>query len=87
MKKRTKIETEYLGFQSISIYMDTSVSSLRDLFKRIDAPPIYRLPGKILVRKADIDAWLEQFRQEPQDIDTLIDELMKNDVKGRESNG
>jgi len=51
------------------------------LLRRPDAPPIFRLPGKILVAKADVDAWLRRFREQlGQDVGAIVDEVMKKVV-------
>jgi hypothetical protein len=71
------IEPAYLDLQRLSSYTSISIRALRDYLKRPDAPPVIRLPGKILVSKVDIDAWLARFRQAPgQDLAAVVDEVL-----------
>jgi hypothetical protein len=78
-----KIEPEYLDLRALATYTSISVRCWRDLLKRPDAPPIYRMPGKILVAKVDIDNWLERFRQEQQDVETIINDVMNKIINRR----
>ena len=32
--------------------------------------------GKILVRRSDFDAWMSAFKQQPPDLDRLVDEVV-----------
>jgi hypothetical protein len=77
----SKIEPQYLDLRALAAYTSVSVRTWRDLLRRPDAPPIFRLPGKILVAKADVDAWLRRFREQlGQDVGAIVDEVMKKVV-------
>jgi len=55
----------FLSLRSLSGYTNLSVRTLRHFIDDLppdQALPCYRLPGKILVRRSEVDAWLEQFR-------------------------
>jgi hypothetical protein len=78
-----KIEPEYLDLRALATYTSISVRTWRDLLKRPDAPSVYRLPGKILVAKTEVDEWLQRFRQEQgQDLKTLVDEVIAKVAEG-----
>jgi len=54
----------FLSLKALSQYSSLSVRTLRHF---VDLPPekalpSYRLPGKLLVRRSEFDAWLEQYR-------------------------
>ena len=71
------IEPGYLDLQGLAAYTSVSVRAWRDYLKRPDAPSVIKLPGKLLVARADADAFLAQFRQEPgQDLAGIVDEVM-----------
>jgi len=76
MKSPRPVETEYLDIQALAIYTCLSPRTLRKILNRQGGPPAYRLPGKILVRRSDWDNWVEQYRREPVNLDTLVDEVL-----------
>jgi hypothetical protein len=45
---------------------------------------VIRLPGKLLVKRADVDAWLNRFKQEPgQGLGAVVDEVMSKMAENR----
>src|SRR5262249_6081497 len=53
----------YLSLRALSAYCGLSVRSLRDYVNTLDGPlPVYRLRGKVLVRKSEFDQWMAQHR-------------------------
>ena len=81
--KSSRPEPAYLDLQALATYTSISVRAWRDYLKRPDAPPIFKLPGKILVARADVDTWLKRFRQEPgQGLRVIVDEVMEKLVGG-----
>jgi excisionase family DNA binding protein len=54
----------FLSMKAASEYTGLSVRTLRTYLEMApdEALPCYRLPGKILVRRSELDAWLRQFR-------------------------
>lgn len=54
----------YLSLRALAAYSGLSRRTLRTYLERLpnEAPPCYRLGGKILVRKSEFDAWIAQFR-------------------------
>jgi hypothetical protein len=79
-----KPDPAYLDLQGLAAYTSISVRSWRDYLKRADAPPVFRLPGKILVARGDVDAWLKKFRQEPGNgLGEIVDEVMEKLTIGK----
>lgn len=76
--KSSRPEPAYLDLQALATYTSISVRAWRDYLKRPDAPAVFKLPGKILVARGDVDAWLKRFRQEPgQGLRVIVDEVME----------
>jgi hypothetical protein len=84
MKFSPQTEAAYLDLQGLAAYTSISVRSWRDYLRRPDAPPVFKLPGKLLVARADVDAWLARFRQEPgQGLGAMVAEVMEKMGKGQ----
>jgi len=62
----TGIETDpFLSLKALAGYSSLSVRTLRHFIDELppeQALPCYRLPGKLLVRRSEFDAWLERYR-------------------------
>jgi helix-turn-helix protein len=54
----------FLSLRALAAYSGLSVRTLRAMIERApsEALPCYRLPGKVLIRRSDFDAWLQQYR-------------------------
>lgn len=77
----------YLDLKSLADYSSCSVRWLRDRLIDSTAPlPFYRIGGKILVARADFDAWMNGFRiiQQTTATKTLVDDVMA-DLFSREA--
>jgi hypothetical protein len=61
-------ESAYLDLKRAAAYTSYSVRSLRDYLKKPGAPPTYRISKKILIKRTDLDLWLERFKI---DLDTV----------------
>jgi excisionase family DNA binding protein len=71
---------DYLPLKQLATYTGLSVRTLRvHLVDRTQPLPYYKIGGKILVRRADFDAWAAQFRVSPP---TGIDHLVNDVVQG-----
>ena len=82
--KSSRPEPAYLDLQALATYTSISVRTWRDYFKRADGPAVFKLPGKILVARAEVDAWLKRFRQEPgEGLRVIVDEVMEKFGGGR----
>ena len=81
-----QIEPGYFDLQALAAYSSISVRCWRDLLKRPDAPPVYRL-GKLLVARADVDTFLLRFKEAPgQDLGAIVQEVMDG-LKDRQTGG
>jgi hypothetical protein len=77
----------YLDLKALEAYTSIKARTWRDYLKRPDAPPIIRLPGKLLVARADVDAFLQRFKEAPgQDLGAIVNEVMDG-FKDRVSGG
>jgi len=54
----------FMPLTALASYSGLSVRTLRQYLELPpnQALPAYRLPGKILVRRSEFDAWMEQYR-------------------------
>lgn len=55
----------YMSLKALADYTSLSVRTLRHFIDDLppdQALPAYRLPGKLLVRKSEADAWLARYR-------------------------
>jgi len=76
--KSCRPEPAYLDLQALAAYTSISARTWREYLKRPDAPAVFKLPGKILVARGDVDAWLKRFRQEPGNrLGEIVDEVME----------
>lgn len=76
---RAPLDDSYYPLRRLSAY---SGLSLRTLRKKIIDPvhplPIFRICGKIVVRRSDYDAWALRFRvTHPPKVDAMVNELLK----------
>ena len=76
MKFFQEVEPEYLDLKALSRYSCLGVPTLRAILSRPGGPPHFRPGGKVLVKKNDWDSWMAQHRQEPQDLDALVEKVM-----------
>ena len=75
-EKGTDTAVEYLDLRGLSTYASLAIPTLRDYLKE-GGLPYYRLRGKILVRRSDFDAWIEQFRvDEKENLDALVEDAL-----------
>jgi hypothetical protein len=78
-------DSGYLDIKALSVYSSFSPRTLRKILSQPGAPAFYRLPGpgKFLVKKSDFDSWLEQYKQQPADLDALINDTLAEFGAGR----
>jgi excisionase family DNA binding protein len=78
-QKNPKIEAAFFDLAGASAYLGgaLSVRTLRRLISEPGGLPFYQAQrSKILIKRADLDAWLEARRREPQDLDKLAAEAL-----------
>jgi hypothetical protein len=73
--KSSQNEPAYLDLKAAAAYTSLSVRTLREHIKKPGAPPIYRVVGKILLKRSDIDVWLESFKV---DLDSLANRVIES---------
>jgi hypothetical protein len=69
----------YLTLKGLADYSGLSVRTLRGYIAHKARPLAhYRLIGKILVKRSEFDAWMQQYRREvPCQIDAIVDDVLK----------
>jgi Helix-turn-helix domain len=74
--------SKYLSLGELCMFSSLSVKTLRSYLMHQAHPlPHYRLPGKILVKVADFEAWIQQYRPAPNcplDLDHEVNELARD---------
>jgi hypothetical protein len=71
-------EDAYLPVKPLAIYSGLSVRTLRSYFNHPTRPlPFYRVGGKILVRRSEFNAWVQQFRkvQNAAEFDSVVGDI------------
>jgi hypothetical protein len=67
----------YLDLKALEAYTSIKARTWRDYLRRPDGPPVIRLPGKILVARCDVDAFLQRFKEAPgQGLGAIVQEVM-----------
>ena len=78
----SRITPKWLGLRHLAEYSDTSERTLRMwIHSPVEPLPAVRIGGKILVRRADFDAWLQRHKIEPLAIDD-VDAIVREVVEG-----
>jgi excisionase family DNA binding protein len=82
-----KIGTEWLGLRQVTQYAAVSERTVRAwIHAPVDALPAVRVGGKILVRRAELDAWLGRRRIRPLeaiDLDGIVRDALQAVAHGR----
>ena len=77
-EKVNATEVEYLDLRGLSTYASLGIPTLREYLSEGNLP-YYRLRGKILIRRSDFDAWLEQFKVDESDnLDALVEDVVSS---------
>ncbi len=68
-------QDRYLGKKEAAAYTSLSI---RNLEARLPEIPHYRVGGKILFKKSELDRWLSQFREGgTQSLDLIVNETLE----------
>ena len=82
LKATSGIGREWLSLRDLTVYAAVSERTLREWMHRDKNPlPAVQVEGKILVRRAAFDAWLERYRiraKQIVDVDAIVNELTRN---------
>jgi excisionase family DNA binding protein len=86
-QRTEKIGREWLGMREITEYADVSERTVRGwIHAPVDALPAVRVGGKILVKRSELDAWLERRRVTPLakiDLDVIVKDVLQAAANGR----
>jgi AraC-like DNA-binding protein len=82
-KMNQKVTRNYLSLEELSQRTSLSVTTLRGYLKHPTHPlPHYRLPGKILVRPEEFDAWIQHYRcgaaTADPDLDGIVNDIVRD---------
>lgn len=73
-----QFDEQYYDLRQLSKYSSMGVSTLREYLRRRPQIPHFKLNGKILVKRSEFDAWMENFRANDEaDINTAVDAVLK----------
>jgi len=80
VKSSRIVEPGYFDLKGLSDYSGggLSVRTLRKLLSIPGGLPHFRVGGKILVGKKDFDTWMQRHRQEPLNLDSVVEEVLKD---------
>lgn len=69
----------YLDIKGLAVYSSFSPRTLRRILSQPGGPVSYRVgsSGKLLVKKKDWDEWMLQYRQQPADLDGMVDDVLR----------
>ena len=76
-EKHSDLSEQYFDLEGLSVYSSIAVPTLRKYIKGSGLPH-YKL-GKILVRRSEFDAWMEQFKgDERESLDTVVEDVLSS---------
>lgn len=77
---------EWLGLRELTQYANLSERTIRTwIYSPIDPLPAAKVCGKVLVRRADFDSYLQRHRVKPLEeinIDGIVQDVMKGATDG-----
>lgn len=85
--KGSPLSPEWLSLRQLTHYAAVSERTLRSwIHAPLDPLPAVRVLGKILVRRSELDAWLERHRVTPiasVDLDGIVRDVLQKVSRGR----
>lgn len=73
----------FLSLRAAAAYTSLSTKTLRSYFSDPAHPlPHYKVGGKYLLRRSELDAWLLTFRHETDDIEQIVDDVVRELTAG-----
>jgi excisionase family DNA binding protein len=82
-----KIEPEWLSLKQVTQYASFCQRTIRSwIHSPTDPLPAVRVRGKILIRRSDLDAWLQRHRVKPLeavDLDAIVRDVLERPTHGR----
>lgn len=67
-------QDQYLDLDGLAKYSSMSKSTLREYIKG-EGLPAFKVKGKLLVKQSEFDNWMEGFRLQSEDIDSIVEAL------------
>ena len=75
------LKDQYFDLPGISHYTSMKPGTIRDHITG-KAMPCFKVGGKLLFRRSEVDRWIEQFRHtKSQDLAKIVDDIM-DELKG-----
>lgn len=82
-----RLAAEWMSVRQVTRYAAVSERTLRTwIHSPVNPLPAVRVCGKILVRRSDLDEWLERRRIKPLesvDVDDIVEDVLQRLVNGR----
>ena len=82
-----RMTLEWLGLQQITGYASISEKTLRAwIHTPVNPLPAVRVRGKILVKRSELDAWLQGHHIRPVasvDVDAIVKNVLQSKIRGR----
>jgi excisionase family DNA binding protein len=83
----TRAGVGWLALGDVAAYVAVSERTLRGWIHRpVDPLPAVQVSGKILIRRAELDAWLDRHRVQPRkpvDLDAIVRNVLQGAARGR----
>lgn len=68
----------YFDLRGFAAYSSLGTSTIREYIKR-DGLPCFKVRGKLLFKKSEVDRWIESFRvKKRQELDRIVDDVLTN---------
>lgn len=77
MESRLALKDQYFDLRGLAAYSSLGASTLRDHINR-GALPCFKVGGKLLFRKTEIDKWIESFRvKKGEALGKMVNEILE----------
>ncbi len=71
------LKDKYFDLRGASGYSSMAVSTIRSYIKA-GSLPAYKVGGKVLIRRSELDSWIETFRiNKKQELNSLVDGVIE----------
>jgi excisionase family DNA binding protein len=85
--RTVEMAAEWLGLRQVTRYANICERTIRGwIHWPLDPLPAVRVGGKILVKRSELDAWLEKHRVkrlEVVDLDAIVKDVLQGMANGR----
>ena len=66
-------EDKYMGLKEGAAYLSMSERTFRSHFEQM---PRFKVGGKWLFKKSELDAWMERKRVRPEEVEGVVDSVL-----------